>query len=166
MKKFILAAIIIGISINFANAQLRVSSIGFVGIGNVSPIEQFQIGDRFTFSNGGTKYFGYNAYWNPTLGDARMVTGYSSRIAFTSSGDIAIGTGVSGSANTAIISWTTPFVVYNNGTIKINTNTRSYCGVIFDKTTDLHPTIRPEGSGSVYGWGYLGTSSNFWFRVY
>jgi len=72
MKKLLLSIIIIAFITMNLNAQLKVLTNGYIGLGNLSPIEQIQIGDRFVFSNGGTKYLGYNSYYNST--DKRIVT--------------------------------------------------------------------------------------------
>lgn len=53
---------------------------GKFGIKNNSPVEQFQIGDKWTFHNGGVKFIGYNVYWDDS--DKRLFSGSASQIRF------------------------------------------------------------------------------------
>lgn len=54
---------------------------GRFGIRNNSPLEQFQIGDRWTFHNGGTKFIGYNVHWDGSA-DKRIISGPASQMRF------------------------------------------------------------------------------------
>ena len=67
-----------------AAAQLKVLSNGNIGAGTAAPKEKFQIGDRWTFHNGGTKYIGYNLYYGVN-GDTRIDADYSSALRMSSS---------------------------------------------------------------------------------
>jgi hypothetical protein len=93
---------------------------GKVGIGTDNPFEQFQIGDRWTFHNGGTKIIGYNYHWNN--GPERIKDGKVSIIQFTSGGAINFKTAPSDAAGTPI-SWTDVLTLKNNGQVGIGTTT-------------------------------------------
>ena len=111
----IIKIVIVIISLCFGyiqvNAQLKVISNGNVGVFTSSPSEAFQIGDRWTFHNGGTKVIGYNFHYN--AGDKRLVTDYANCIRMDFTG-IRFGVATTGSAGSAI-SWTIPFEIKTNG---------------------------------------------------
>lgn len=70
-------------SANGATHQVTLKNNGNLGIATVVPQEQFQIGDRFTFHDGGTKYIGYNSRWDGSTGqDVRLVTAGASQVRF------------------------------------------------------------------------------------
>ena len=100
--------------------RMRVTTTGDVGIGTTTPRERFQIGDRWTFHDGGTKYIGYNMDFNGTT-NVRIVTGASSAIAFESDGACSIGTSPIGTAGTAT-NGTTKFYLANDGRVGIGDN--------------------------------------------
>ena len=81
-----------------ANAQLKVIANGKVGVGTNAPLEQMQIGDIWTFHNGGTQFIGRNVTWTPS-GDVRIANGASNMIRFEEGGITlaATGTGSVGS---------------------------------------------------------------------
>ncbi|MEL6944157.1 MAG: hypothetical protein AAFO82_15970, partial [Bacteroidota bacterium] len=79
---FIVTSILFFIFPSFCICQnVTVLPDGKFGIQNNSPVEQFQIGDKWTFHNGGTKFIGYNAYWDGTS-DKRLFSGSASQIRF------------------------------------------------------------------------------------
>jgi hypothetical protein len=125
-------------------SQLRVSTAGTVGIGTNSPREALQIGDRFTFHDGGVKYLGYNTYFhNSYFTDLRLVNGASSSIRFGSDGNITFVSASSGSAG-AGISWTTNLHISNSyknigigrfpssSYYKLYVNGRIHCESVFE----------------------------------
>jgi len=139
MKK-LTSLIVFIVLINYAYAQIKINSSGNVGIGTTSPLEQFQIGDRWTFHNGGTKIIGYNFTYNS--GDRRILLGKSACFRMD---QVAIkfgfgGTGIAGS----LINWTYPINITNTLTC-INTDLEidglAYCSDglwlrAFDKSKD------------------------------
>lgn len=97
-----------------------VRNAGNVGIENSDPKERLQIGDRFTFHNGGNKYIGYNATWNGSA-DVRLVADEASRIMLGGDGTIQLETSATGAAGTAI-AWTPSIKVNNDGKVTIGSN--------------------------------------------
>lgn len=91
----------------------------FVGIGTNSPVERFQIGDRWTFHDGGSKVIAYNFQYSS--GDKRILQDESSKIALNALGEIEFAVAPSGSAGSTI-TWTSAMDIQNNGKIGINTN--------------------------------------------
>lgn len=100
------------------NKRFTISNItGYVGINNPDPKEAFQIGDRWTFHSGGTKYIGYNATWDPSSGtDRRLANGPSSQIRMK--GDITLLTAESGNSNTSL-SAIHRMILKNDGSVGI-----------------------------------------------
>lgn len=93
---------------------------GNVGIGTNNPSEHFQVGDRFVFHDGGSKYLGYNIHYDGT-GNVRLVNDYSSMIGF-GGGHINFQTddvGIPGS----VVNATTKLIIKNTGEIGIGTTT-------------------------------------------
>jgi len=82
-----------------------------VGIWTNSPSEILQIGDRWTFHNGGHKIIGYNYHFNG--GDKRMVSDEVAALRFTDEGDIRLMTGGYGSAGSSI-GWVNTLIRYWN----------------------------------------------------
>jgi hypothetical protein len=101
----------------------KVSGGGLVGIGNQSPVEKLQIGDRWTFHDGGYKIIGYNFRYDPSLNpsDRRIFDGIaSSRIAFTPEGKIRFQIAPA-EPTSGITSWLEGLVVNSNGYVGIGT---------------------------------------------
>lgn len=94
-----------------------------VGIGTTTPSEAFQIGDRFTFHNGGNKVIGYNFSYNGT-NNVRLVQDFSSAIYFDYNGQILFKTAISSTANSTI-AWTDAITIKNDGKVGIGTFTSS-----------------------------------------
>lgn len=92
---------------------------GKVGIDTSIPVEAFQIGDRWTFHNGGYKIIGYNFHYNG--GDKRLVEKPASSISFTGDGDIFFRTALTGTAGSSI-SWKHSFMIKNDGRVGIGTS--------------------------------------------
>ncbi len=91
---------------------------GFVGVGTTTPSEAFQIGDRWTFHNGGHKVIGYNYDYNG--GEKRLFNDEASIIRFMPEGEIRLSTSgpdVAGST----IEWTNNLALKNNGRVGIGT---------------------------------------------
>lgn len=120
-----------GLSLNFDGGDIGLSGSAIfvesdndnVGIGTANPIEKFQIGDRWTFHNGGSKIIGYNTYWDGSA--TRRVTGdETAEISFSSNGDISLTTGVYDNANT-VVTDILGVTVKNNGNVGIGTHSPS-----------------------------------------
>jgi cyclophilin family peptidyl-prolyl cis-trans isomerase len=116
MKKYIALVIILSWASNSSFAQLKVRSNGFVGVGTTYPYEAFQIGDRWTFLNGGTKVIGYNVRYNGSV-DIRIVNDYAACIRMDNLG-IKFGVADNSSGGTQI-TWRTPLFLNNNGNVQI-----------------------------------------------
>jgi hypothetical protein len=101
---------------NGTNTFLR----GNVGVGTNVPSEHFQIGDRFVFHDGGSKYIGYNTHFNGT-NNVRLVNDYASSISF-GSGDINFQTDINSTAG-SVINGTSRLMIKNTGEIGIGTST-------------------------------------------
>lgn len=100
---------------------ITIKEDGNVGIGTTSPKEALQIGDLWTFHNGGHKLIGYNFYYGgdpPTY--RRILQDEAAAIRFTSDGKIMIQTAGSGSPNSEI-TWNNALTVGNNGNVSIGT---------------------------------------------
>ncbi len=89
---------------------------GNVGIGTDNPYEKFQIGELFTFHSGGTKFIGYNVYYDG--GDKRIINDEVSCIRFGSNGDINFWTALSGDPD-SIIEYNKPMIITNDGNVGI-----------------------------------------------
>jgi hypothetical protein len=113
---------------------------GRVGIGTTQPKEAFQIGDRLTFHDGGSKYIGYNATYNG-ITNVKMVADYSDAIAF-SGGGIIFQTGANGAAATSS-NLADRLIIHNDGKVEmmneLNVKGRISIG------------IKPVPPGSSYG---------------
>ncbi|MCA0236055.1 MAG: hypothetical protein LCH81_06700 [Bacteroidetes bacterium] len=95
MKKAAVAFGMILFMCFFVKAQNTLPATGNVGLGvSAPPKEQLQIGDRWTFHNGGSKFIGYNIFYNGSL--QRFSPGVASLLSFDGNGEIAIKTAESG----------------------------------------------------------------------
>lgn len=93
-----------------------------VGIGTDTPLEAFQIGDRWTFHNGGDKVMGYNTHYSTTLGyDIRIVSGVAANMRFTSAGNIQFSTADTGAADERVY-WRVPLFLSSAGLIGMGTD--------------------------------------------
>lgn len=89
---------------------------GNVGIGTTSPNATLQIGDRWTFADGGQKYIGYNWHW--AGGNVRMVDDYAMNFRFTADGRMLFQTAPYGTAGSSI-SYVNALVIDSNGRIGV-----------------------------------------------
>ena len=89
MKKKVLLIIISVVCSTAVFAQLKILSNGNVGIGTNNPLQKFQIGNIWTFHNGGTKYIGRNVTYT-SQGNIRIDDGYSSMLSFDEYGKISL----------------------------------------------------------------------------
>lgn len=123
MKKILslIAIVIIG---HTSFAQLKVLSNGNVGIGTFLPKEQLQIGDRWTFTNYGSKAINYNSYWDG-VDITRLVDGYSSSIRFTDDGSINFDRAAYGLAGSSV-SLSLSMTITGSGYIGIGSSYPSY----------------------------------------
>jgi hypothetical protein len=94
---------------------------GNVGIGITNPTEQFQIGDIWTFHNGGTKFIGRNVTWNSSLGDVRIKSGVASMIRFNENGSILLGTAEDEAAGTSVSTIGKNMILTADGNVGIGT---------------------------------------------
>lgn len=97
-----------------ANSFFFINPTGDVGLGTSDPVEALQIGDRWTFHNGGSKVIGYN--YDYTSEARRIVTGEASSVSFESNGNISFKTAAAGEAGSPI-TFTTALMINNNGDI-------------------------------------------------
>jgi hypothetical protein len=105
--------------------RIHINPNGNIAIGNYVPKEFFQLGDRFTFHNGGTKYLGFNSYYDAGAGtNKRLVADYASTIAF-GGGDIVFNVATTSTAGSAI-AFTEAMRVKNDGKIGIGNNAPGY----------------------------------------
>lgn len=115
MKKILLISLsIFSTAITFA--QLKVTTNGKIGIGTFIPQEQLQIGDRWTFTNYGSKAINYNSYWNGSV--SRLQDDFSSSLRFNNDGSIQFDAGSFGLANTPV-SLIQTMRINNNGNVAI-----------------------------------------------
>ena len=91
---------------------------GNVGIGTNTPREKFQIGNLFTFHDGGQKVIARNFYYDGQ--DKRIIQGNSSSIYF-GDGDLKFNVAGNGASNSQII-WNNALTINNNGNVGIGTN--------------------------------------------
>jgi hypothetical protein len=98
--------------------RIHINPNGNIAIGNYAPKEFFQLGDRFTFHNGGTKYLGFNSYYDAGAGtNKRLVADYASSIAF-GGGDISFNIATTSTAGSAI-TFTDALHIKNTGFVGI-----------------------------------------------
>ncbi|MEQ9263614.1 MAG: tail fiber protein [Balneolaceae bacterium] len=103
--------------------RIRVLNNGNVGIGHSSPVEKLQIGNRWTFHDGGHKIIGYNYDYN--AGDKRIFQDEVSLMRFTDYGDIRFEHAISDTANSAITDWAKSLTLKNDGRVGMGTDSPS-----------------------------------------
>jgi len=95
--------------------------IGKLGVGTTGNIyEQMQIGDIWTFHNGGNKYIGYNATYTSS-GNVRIEQGFSSFLNFNANGSISFETSDTGAAGSSIVTTNNNLILTANGDVGIGT---------------------------------------------
>jgi hypothetical protein len=90
-----------GTPVNTTGKNITLTADGKVGIGTNDPKEKFQIGNIWTFHNGGTKYIGRNVTYDGS-NDIRIENGVASWIRFSDGGGISLGTAESSTAGTLV----------------------------------------------------------------
>jgi len=121
MKRIFILVAIFAITAG-AMAQLKLISGGNVGIGTNNPLEKFQIGDIWTFHNGGNKYIGRNVRYNMSVNPARnerIANGSTSLLSF-GDGTISFETAGYGTAGSQI-NTTGRLILDANGNVGIGT---------------------------------------------
>lgn len=103
---------------SFGTPRLVIAPGGNVGIGTPTPNEKLQIGDRWTFHDGGTKFIGYNVFWNGA-NDVRIVAGAASQLRFGADGSLAIRNIPTGAAGAVA---TGKDILFTDGGIRFNNN--------------------------------------------
>ncbi|HEX7905822.1 MAG TPA: hypothetical protein VF487_18250 [Chitinophagaceae bacterium] len=104
------------------NRAMSFSSNGNIGIGTSNPLAKFQIGDRFTFEDGGWKGIAYNIAWDNSLNtNARIVSAPSAGIYFTDLGNILFTSAPNGAAGTALNNGIHSLLIHNSGQVGIGT---------------------------------------------
>ena len=101
--------------------HMTILNDGKVGIGTVSPVEKLQIGNLWTFHDGGIKYIGYNVKYTST-GNVRIANGYSSLIGLSEDGSIRLETGGTGTANSTVNTMGKMIVLNSSGYVGIGTS--------------------------------------------
>ena len=139
----------IGVGINTPAQKLHVFGTATVtnklGIGANTPLEKFQIGDLWTFHDGGSKFIGYNKTYSPS-GSVRIAQGFASSITFNSNGNISLETAGTGAAGSAVNSTGKNITLTAAGNVGIGTTT--------DPTHKLHVV------GNTYLEGKVGIGLN------
>ena len=98
-----------------------ITTDGKLGIGTETPHEAFQIGDEWTFHNGGTnKYIGRNTKYQGGE-SVRILDGYASRISFEKENGIYMLVYPNGDAGTPIGTQTGRLFLHSNGNVGIGT---------------------------------------------
>ena len=105
--------IVFNSKLNF-DESLRITSNGRLGLGTSDPVEAMQLGDRWTFHNGGSKIIGYNFKY--TTEARRIVSDEASNITLDASGNIAFKTAPTGAADSPI-TFINAMTITNNGDI-------------------------------------------------
>ena len=100
---------------------------GKLGVKTTNPQEALQIGDRWTFHDGGVKFIGYNLRWNGS-NLVKMVNGFSSEVRFHNNGDLAFNVVSTGNAGTTA-TLRPGLHIQNNGNVGVGTD---------DPKTKLH----------------------------
>jgi hypothetical protein len=117
--------------------RIHINPNGNIAIGNYVPKEFFQLGDRFTFHNGGTKYLGFNSYYDAGSGtNKRLVADYASTIAF-GGGDISFNVATTSTAGSAI-TFTNALHIKNDSKIGIGTTAPASAVAIGDAGNSLY----------------------------
>ncbi len=104
---------------NILISRLRITPAGFIGINCNDPKEGLQIGDRWTFHNGGSKTIAYNSYYDHP-DSKRLVDGYAQSIGFDSDGNINLKTSAYGSAGSTI-TYFDGLLIDSQGNVSIGT---------------------------------------------
>ena len=114
----------IGINSGLAGQKLHVQGAAAIterlGVGTTGPLEKFQIGDRFTIHDGGSKVIGYNYHYDNGQGQ-RIVNDEVAMLVFDDNGSVSIrtaGIGTPGSTVNPI----NAFWVRNDGRVGIGTS--------------------------------------------
>ncbi len=92
---------------------------GNMGLTTTNPLERFQIGNNWTFHDGGSKFIGNNIYYSDA--DRRIVGGNASQIRFDYNGQIHFLLAPNGSTN-SLFNPTTKFNIALNGLVKLESN--------------------------------------------
>ncbi len=124
MKRQLLFCLVMGILVGGdIYAQNIFPTAGNTGIGTASPLERLQLGDRWTFHDGGHKVIGENFTYSGS--DKRIVAAPSAALRF-GVGNLYLQVAPSGEAGSGI-SWITGLAVLNTGNVGIGTtNPGSY----------------------------------------
>lgn len=116
----------------FASEGYRMvfKSNGNVGLGTTKPQEKFQIGDRFTFHDGGYKVISRNTYYGGAPAeDRRIFNDEVAAMALTDTGDILFRTAPAGVPDSLVQGgtwWVPPLFIRNDGKIGVLTKTPAY----------------------------------------
>ena len=114
------------VNINSKQKALTIDN-GKIGIGTTNPKEQFQIGDRWAFHSGGTKFIGYNVYYDAATSTTKRFLKEddngnairSSLIAFSPTGDIVFRSAESDDVGVPITSFNTNLFLRHDGNVGI-----------------------------------------------
>lgn len=97
--------------------RLRITSDGRVGIGTINPLEALQLGDRWTFHDGGWKTMAYNSFHDGS--SWRFIdNGEAAAVMLTNTGDVRFGSASGGIAG-GTLSYIYRLSVLNDGLIGV-----------------------------------------------
>lgn len=126
------------------NEYLTIQNNGKVGINTSEPFERFQIGNDWTFHNGGIHFIGRNAAYIDSY-DRRIAEGPASCIRFGASGDLSLWTAESDLAESTI-TWNHALNINSEGHVGIGT---------------LNPLVNLHVNGKVIIGGNVETPSGY-----
>ena len=127
----------IGLGNILTNTSLRIG----IGSGETQPKERLQIGELLTFSDYGSKLYGYNHYFDVTAGVGKRIKAntYSSGLVFHGNGGLSLYTATTGAANS---------IIYWNRALNINSEGK----VVFQSADFIYfnETVNIPGSLGIY----------------
>lgn len=157
--------------------KLTVLTNGNVGVGIRSPKEAMQIGNKWTFHNGGSKIIGLNTYWDTKDKNHKyLLDGHASQIAFHNNGGISLrvaGT-KEGSENSAI-DYNSAINIKNDGNVGIGDSTPSSKlevngitrSTIYESRASKHKGAIIRGrNGHKLSFAWVEDRGTYWIRIY
>lgn len=152
MKNIAIILFIILSTSFISKAQLRVNNDGKVGVATVTPVESFQIGDRWTFYNGSSKLIGYNHDYDGN--SKRIFNDEASAINLDSYGNINFQVASAGAIGSTI-TWKVPMKINNDGSIFFDLTNNALQDIYMEEGAIFRPAVKSNG--------HLGTSDKYWY---